>query len=439
MKPKDIKVLFWDDPINFNRPETKRHLGINVEKDNESELYKDVLLFNDQTSYKKALDSIEAKDNVIVLCHISFSEEYKGFVDFNTFRENNSIANECIYFVSSNKEAHESFIKSQATKIVIYTYSEVSTNIKSGVIKPYKKGQIIEENDSKTNILETFNNEDIKYAVFTALYDEFKELEDIFKWDNEEKTGSAIFKKGTLKGTDKRVVATYASKSGMVEASILVTEMIHRYNPEYVLMPGVCGGEEKTQFGSVIIASKVFLLGKGKVTDLKDNEGKKIDLNYNEQPFNPQLFTDGIGNQVEIIVEKNLLDNETIDLDTQLHLTIEPNLESIISKINKSNPYITKEKEIKYHFEPMACSLKVIDKEDYFEVNIKTIDRKTKAVEMESYGVARACKIANGGKTKFLIFKSVMDKASQKGDDYKKIAAYTSAQFLKYLLEDNII
>ena len=58
---------------------------------------------------------------------------------------------------------------------------------------------------------------------------------------------------------------------------------------------------------------------------------------------------------------------------------------------------------------------------------------------MESYGVARASKIANGGKTKSLIFKSVMDKTKLKDDNYKKKAAYTSAQFLKFLLESNIL
>jgi len=81
----------------------------------------------------------------------------------------------------------------------------------------------------------------------------------------------------------------------------------------------------------------------------------------------------------------------------------------------------------------------VINKEDYFNENILLHDRNTKAVEMESYGVARAAKIANGGKTKFLIFKSVMDKTKLKDDSYKRKAAYTSAQFLKNLLEMDII
>ncbi len=87
----------------------------------------------------------------------------------------------------------------------------------------------------------------------------------------------------------------------------------------------------------------------------------------------------------------------------------------------------------------MACSLSVIDKEDYFECNIKSVDRKTKAVEMESYGVARAVKLANGGKTKFIICKSVMDKTSNKVDGYKKPAANISAEFVQYILKNDII
>jgi nucleoside phosphorylase len=86
----------------------------------------------------------------------------------------------------------------------------------------------------------------------------------------------------------------------------------------------------------------------------------------------------------------------------------------------------------------------VINKKGFFEDTIKTINRKTAAIEMESYGVARACIFANEGKTKPIIFKSVMDKTFDKEDvknnvNNKKFAAYTSALFLKSLFEEKII
>lgn len=92
----------------------------------------------------------------------------------------------------------------------------------------------------------------------------------------------------------------------------------------------------------------------------------------------------------------------------------------------------------------MACSTMVINKEGFFEDTLKSIDRKTIAVEMESYGVARACRYANKGKTKPIIFKSVMDFTFNKSDNdgkinWKKFAAYTSAQFMNYLFDKKVI
>jgi nucleoside phosphorylase len=81
----------------------------------------------------------------------------------------------------------------------------------------------------------------------------------------------------------------------------------------------------------------------------------------------------------------------------------------------------------------------VINKEGYFENRIKTINRKTAAVEMESYGVARACDFANDGQTIPIIFKSVMDNTHKKEDKAKRFAAYTSAQLLKQLFDKGII
>jgi hypothetical protein len=190
----------------------------------------------------------------------------------------------------------------------------------------------------------------------------------------------------------------------------------------------------------VIVASKVFIFQKGKVSDLiengKDGLKQKIKLLYNGVSFDQNGITDSKNNKIDLVIEDYKNEIENIDIDSETYLTIEPYLKNIEEKINI--PYALNEK-IKILFEPMACSIMVIDKEDYFDERIKPLDRKTKAVEMESYGVARASKIANGGKTKFLIFKSVMDKAKLKDDKYKGKAAYTSAQFLKYILEDDVL
>jgi nucleoside phosphorylase len=99
--------------------------------------------------------------------------------------------------------------------------------------------------------------------------------------------------------------------------------------------------------------------------------------------------------------------------------------------------------EVSAYMAPIACSTMVINRRGYFEDTIRTVNRQTAAVEIESYGVARVCQSANGGATVPIIFKSVMDHTAKKTDfadgiKFKKFAAHTSALFLKHLLEEVI-
>ena len=114
-------------------------------------------------------------------------------------------------------------------------------------------------------------------------------------------------------------------------------------------------------------------------------------------------------------------------------------MDKIKQEINNTEIVKTWGSAINIHFEPMACSTMVINKDGFFEDHIKYIDRQTIAVEMESYGVARACQFGNEGKTNWVIFKSVMDNMNQKDDRAKRFAANTSALFLKHLIYDGIL
>lgn len=145
-----------------------------------------------------------------------------------------------------------------------------------------------------------------------------------------------------------------------------------------------------------------------------------------------------LGNQIEVNIEKFEIEHDSIlDIDPLVKDQLQDVLRDIESCINKEIDACGK--KIKVYFEPMACSSLVINKEGYFEDRVKVVDRKVVAVEIESYGVARATRIANDGLTKWVIFKSVMDNMTQKNDEAKKFAAKTSALFLKELLERNIL
>ena len=329
----------------------------------------------------------------------------------------------------------------------VYNYFDVKDGLKSDKFKVVTKKELLDNKLQNTNKpienLSTKDTNHFPYAIFTALYDEFEPLNNFIEWDDSKSinTGTTIYKVGKIKNTEKEVVGTWARKTGMIDAAILVTEMIHLFKPSFVIMPGVCGGEEKTNFRDIIVATDVFLLGKGKIKDVTEkdietNTSQKIELFYNGIDFNKNQLVDKEGKPVDIIIEKFEKENNSEESCSDIEYLIKPNSTKILQELNR---IYTENEKIDLHFEPMACSLSVIDKEDYFECNIKSVDRKTKAVEMESYGVARAVKLANGGKTKFIICKSVMDKTSKKVDGYKKPAANISAQFVKFILENDII
>jgi len=211
----------------------------------------------------------------------------------------------------------------------------------------------------------------------------------------------------------------------MVDSAIIATQMLEFFRPDYLIMTGVCGGSADYAFGDVIIASPIFAFQKGKVSDIlqEDDKKEKVRLelyNENNEIVDYDHLYDKDGNQIAISVEKFTPDNDAAcELSISITDALHPKLENITEKINteiKRTHMFANEKRIKVEIAPMACSTMVINKEGYFEDTIKSINRKTAAVEMESFGVARACRFANGGKTNFLIFKSVMDHTAHKAD-----------------------
>jgi nucleoside phosphorylase len=434
---KEIVFLLWDNELDYNNNDTQTRIGSSFH--NKHRVYNE-LGFELDDILKLYQNNTEQE--FLFFVHLDHNSDNKGM---HTFLKSSDTLlkypNLKYYFVSRvpRKEIYEKGIQ-----ITVYDWEELyEIDAIDRIFIPQTIFDMKQKKNGKEN---STNNKklpfNIKYAIFTALFEEFKEVDCLFEWNTElqKETGTIIYKTGKLKGTEKYAVACFAGKTGMTEAAVICSEMINKFEPEYIIMPGVCGGSDKTEFGDVIIANKVFLLGKGKTKDLEeviDGQKKKAILHYKGKPLELNQITDTKGNYIRIIAEEFENEIESIEIDELLSQKLEPNLKRIEEVIN--NPYKLSNEKINVRFAPMACSLSVVDKEDYFEYEIKGRDRKTKAVEMESYGVARAAKKANGGKTKFLIIKSVMDKTEFKTDAYKEKAAYTSAQFLKYLIEYNIL
>ncbi|GAA4213224.1 hypothetical protein GCM10022289_45090 [Pedobacter jeongneungensis] len=294
-----------------------------------------------------------------------------------------------------------------------YTIDQITTIIGLD-IQPQKLSEI-----RKTRVISknTSSKKTVDFAIVTALFkDEFESLVEVFNLEKDAKVnlgGKSVYT-GKLKSyPEKNIVAVYQTDVGITEASALVTEVIREFKPRYVFMTGVCGGAVGTKLGTVVIAKYIFRFHKGKLEDdrfLRELEFVKID---------------------ELLIRSvKEGDSKNINL-VKAQLIGSPTLNERFHKFNFQS--------LKSIIDPMACTEYVVDKKDYFKEVIQSIDRKATAVEMESYGVARATETSGRGETKALIIKSVMDNTTAKNDKAKGYASYTSAMYLNALLESGTI
>lgn len=256
-------------------------------------------------------------------------------------------------------------------------------------------------------------NQQVDYAIICAMHDdEFESVLGIFKLKID--PGASLNGKDVYSGSldfGRKIVAIYQSNQGVTDASSLATEVIQKFRPRYIFMTGVCGGDSKYKLGNVIVARYVFTFQKGKISD----EGFFRELEFSKMH--------------EPSIRRIIQSNNSTTTAVRVALTV-----SYGDKFSNF-PF----QDFKGHVEPMACSNAVIDQSNYFESVIKSVDRKVAAVEMESYGIARASESASNGETKCLIIKGIMDNTVMKNDDAKLYASTTSALYLHELLKQQIL
>lgn len=298
------------------------------------------------------------------------------------------------------KDYTELLIELENLKNKELIFVETLKDIKDFIEKKEYK-EIIVKMDNQNN--EKFH-EQYDYAIITALEDdEMDKILEVATIEDEIENEKYLLRKGYFnKNPSKKILFASQNFSGFVDSAILTAEIISKYKVKLIIMPGVLGGNpSKTNFGDVIVANKVFTIDKGKI-----EEGN----------FNSEIESSNITH--------NLINK------------IKANKQKIVDYIRDSH---SENKTVDIYFEPIACVRHVISKKGYFLENISSLDRKAYGVEMESYGVVRATELANDGKTKVLIIKSVMDKTENKGDSFKKFASFTSARTVEFLFKENIV
>lgn len=210
---------------------------------------------------------------------------------------------------------------------------------------------------------------------------------------------------GTLIDGDKtqKVVTVQSSDMGMVSAALSTMNLSKHYRPRYIIIVGIAAGIGEHNFGDILIPREVWNYSSGKYC------GKGDDLVFKPDP-------------------------KVIQLDAKTLELVRQDYSEVLLKIRKAwSEKMTNEIDI--CDSPMACGTAVIANKKLVEDQIVAHFRKSGGLDMETYGVFFAARSLCDLQPIPICIKSVSDFADDdKGDGYQPYAAYTSANFAKYLI-----
>lgn len=218
----------------------------------------------------------------------------------------------------------------------------------------------------------------------------------------------------TLQNKLLHVVYAQQSEMGMPAAAVLTLKLIFHYHPKYVIMVGIAAGiDRKNHFGDIIIPEEVWNYSNGKYTTASDDSQGLLKLAPDPRllPLNPEMR--------DLIAQKDY--------------------SNILFKIKQQYQGQKPDCDLNIISGPMACGSAVIANKEIVEKLVTTHSRKTVGLDMESYGVFYAANNMNAQKTIPICIKSICDFAdNQKSDAYQDYAAYTSAEFTKFLVSNEL-
>ena len=211
-----------------------------------------------------------------------------------------------------------------------------------------------------------------------------------------------------IKNETRKIVIAQQSEMGMVAAASLTQCIIRHFNPQYIVMVGIAAGIGNDEnFGDIIVALESWNYTSGKYC--VENE---------ETVFKP--------------------DPKKISIDVRVEQLLRREFDEVLIRIQ--NGWISAEKpnnNIKLQLGSLACGAAVIGSNRIVDELIMSHARKTKGLDMESYGVYFAAR--NSINTKAICLKGISDFAdSRKSDRYQSYAAFTSTSFAKYLIENEL-
>ena len=213
-----------------------------------------------------------------------------------------------------------------------------------------------------------------------------------------------IYRIGALvtdSGKKLKIIGTTSTSMGLTAAAIATTQLVLQFRPRIVVMVGIAAGTKDggKQFGDVLVADPSVDYNSGKVVR---EDGIR--------DFQPDPYPIGLNARLRSVLQKHR------GADSLFH--------TIRSRWAGKKPL----GDNRLHVGPLGAADQVIDDAERV-VEIQRNWRKLIGVEMETYGVYRACHEAPEPKPRFVSFKAVCDFASEKSDSWQEYASFVSAEF----------
>lgn len=264
---------------------------------------------------------------------------------------------------------------------------------------------------------------DYDVAIVNALATENEKVKDAFGKDGwavevipSDKASSFYTKTVTNeKGDQIRIVTCHALQMASTASAALTTKLLYYFRPRYLFMTGIAAAVDRkdANLGDILVAKKVWDGASGKIKT--NEEGNNIFYpDYHELPLDADM---------QAIVMR-LKDNR-----------------ELLNGIEEGYTYRTgkPDSRLQVHLGPVVSVPAVLASKDEVE-KIQTHCRKLLGVEMEGYGVFHAASISAHPRPQYTVLvKSVSDYAdSEKSDEYQDYAMYTSAEFAKYIIMNEL-
>lgn len=214
---------------------------------------------------------------------------------------------------------------------------------------------------------------------------------------------SHLYRESELKtatGQTLRVIGTTSTSMGLTAAAIATTQLVLQYRPRIVAMVGIAAGTRSgnKQFGDVLVADPSVDYNSGKVV-----------LENGIRDFLPDPYPIGLNPRLRSVL-----------LRYRQHKIFDEIRSEWVGDLPRDKNRL--------HVGPVGAADQVIDDPTRI-IEIQRNWRKLIGVEMETYGVYRACHEAPDPKPRYVSFKAVCDFAAEKTDSWQEYAAFVAARF----------